>query len=171
MTPRSKPTRTQHTYDPDATGGLTQCQCTSTITRANTDPVTNERSKQHTFYYKTEAKEASEGRTATEWAGGIVISMSGVSVGGSMSILDDDKGNDDLTQYDLGIKYGEGAWSVSANMGNASDEDQDLDTDFVRLLANYNLGPGINLAGAVGSDSPDTGNDTTFAGIALGISF
>ena len=123
------------------------------------------------IYYKTEGKDASEGRTATEWAGGIVVSMSGVSVGGSMSILDDDMGDDDLTQYDLGIKYGEGAWSVSANMGNASDEDQDLDTDFVRLLANYNLGPGINLAGAVGSDSPDTGNDTTFAGIALGISF
>ena len=123
------------------------------------------------LFYQTKKVEASDGRTATEWAGGIVVSMSGVSVGGSMSILDDDKGNDDLTQYDLGIKYGEGAWSVSANMGNASDEDQDLDTDFVRLLANYNLGPGINLAGAIGSDSPDTGNDTTFAGIALGISF
>ena len=111
------------------------------------------------------------GRSVTEWAGGIVVSMSGVSVGGSMSVLDDDMGDDDLTQYDLGIKYGQGPWAISANMGNASDDDQGLDTDFVRLLANYNLGPGINLAGAVGSDSPDTGNDTTFAGIALGISF
>ena len=109
--------------------------------------------------------------TTTEWAGGLVVSMAGVSLGGSMSVMDDDAGNDDLTQFDLGIMYGEGPWSVSANIGNASDEDQSLDTDFARLLANYNLGPGINVAGALGNDSPDTGNDTSFAGIALGVSF
>ena len=114
---------------------------------------------------------AAPGRTVTEWAGGIVVSMAGVSLGGSMSVQDDDAGNDDLTQFDLGVLYGEGAWTVSANVGNASNDDDNLNTDFARLLANYNLGPGVNVAAALGNDSPDTGNDTTFAGIALGISF
>ena len=113
--------------------------------------------------------------TISEWAGGIVVSMSGVSLGGSMSVQDDDAGNDDLTQFDLGIRYGEGPWSVSANVGNQQDEDADIDNDFARLLANYNLGPGINVAGAIGVDSPNAGandgRDTSFAGIALGVSF
>ena len=109
--------------------------------------------------------------TTTEWGGGLVVSMAGVSLGGSMSVMDDDAGNDDLTQFDLGIMYGEGPWVVSANVGNASNEDDNVDTDFARLLANYNLGPGVNVAAALGNDSPVTGNDTTFAGIALGISF
>ena len=113
-------------------------------------------------------------KDVTEWAGGVVVSMSGVSVGGSMSVQDDES-KDDLTQYDLGIKYGEGPWSISANVGSQQDKDANLDNDFVRLLANYNLGPGVNLAGAIGSDSPSAGSnkgkDTSFAGIALGISF
>ncbi len=118
---------------------------------------------------------AQPGRSVTEWAAGLVVSMAGVSVGGSMSIMDDDMGKDDLTQYDFGIMYGEGPWSVSANVGNQQDDDNNIDNDFVRLLANYNLGPGINLAGAIGGDSPSAGDnkgkDTTFAGVALGISF
>ena len=80
-------------------------------------------------------------------------------------------GNDDMTQYDVGILYGDGPWTVSVNWGNQEDQDAGIDTDFARLLANYNIGPGINLAGALGNDSPDGGDDTTFAGIALGISF
>ena len=119
----------------------------------------------------TAAKEGSAGRTVTDWAAGVVVSMSGVSVGGSYRNTDMDDNGDDLVQYDVGIMYGEGPWAVSINVGNASQEDKGLDTDFARLLANYNIGPGINLAGAIGSDSPDSGNDTTFAGIALGISF
>ena len=120
---------------------------------------------------------ANDGATAdvTEWAGGVVVSMMGVSLGGSMSVLDDDAGSDDLTQFDLGIKYGEGPWSVSANVGSQQDDDASIDNDFARLLANYNLGPGINVAGAIGMDSPNAGandgRDTTFAGIALGVSF
>ena len=117
----------------------------------------------------------SPGRTVKEWAGGVVVSMSGVSVGGSMSVLDDDMGNDDLTQYDLGVMYGEGPWSVSANIGNQDDPDNMIDNDYARLLTNFNLGPGINLAGAIGVDSPNAGTnkgkDTSFAGVALGISF
>lgn len=108
--------------------------------------------------------------STTEFGGGLVVSMMGVSIGGSMSVQDDES-NDDLTQMDLGISYGEGAWTVSANVGNATDDDANIDTDFARLLANYNLGPGVNVAGALGNDSPITGNDTSFAGIALGISF
>ena len=46
-----------------------------------------------------------------------------------------------------------------------------MDIDLARLLANYNVGPGINLIGAIGSDSPASGQDTTFAGVALTISF
>ena len=120
----------------------------------------------------TAAVAAAPGRTETEWAGGVVVSMSGVSLGGSMSVLDDDMdGTDDLTQFDLGIMYGEGSWSVSANYGN-QDQGDALDNDYMRLLANYNLGPGVNVAGAVGVDSNEaTGMDTSFAGVALGISF
>ena len=121
------------------------------------------------------AVDAAPGRTVTEWGGGIVVSMMGVSIGGSMSVLDDDAGSDDLTQFDFGIKYGEGPWSVSANVGNQQDDDANIDNDFARLLANYNLGPGINVAGALGMDSPNAGDndgsDTTFAGIALGVAF
>ncbi len=118
---------------------------------------------------------AAPGMTVTEWGGGVVVSMSGVSLGGSMSVMDDDMGKEDLTQFDVGIMYADGPWSVSANFGNQQDDDAMLDNDFARLLANYNLGPGVNLAGAIGVDSPNDGDndgkDTSFAGIALGISF
>ena len=122
-----------------------------------------------------EAADAEPGRSVTEWAGGIVVSMSGVSVGATMSVMDDDAGSNDLTTYDLGIKYGEGPWSVSANLGTQEDKDNMIDNDFARLLANYNIGPGINLAGAIGVDSPNAGDnkgkDTSFAGVALAIEF
>lgn len=114
---------------------------------------------------------AAPGRTVTEWGGGVVVSMAGVSIGGSMSVQDNDNASDDLTQFDLGIMYGEGPWAVSANYGN-QDQGDALDNDYMRLLANYNVGPGVNIAGAVGLDSNEvSGMDTTFAGIALGISF
>ena len=133
----------------------------------------------HNVYYKTEAKDASAARTVTDWSAGVVVSMSGVSVGGSYRVTDDDKtDSDDMTQYDVGIMYGEGPWSVSLNYGNKSQDDDGegdkTDNDYSRLMANYNLGPGINLAGVVGRDSFNVGDnegDTTFAGIAMGISF
>ncbi len=109
-------------------------------------------------------------RTVTEIGTGISASMFGVSVGGGYSSMDNDDASDDLVQYDFGIMYGEGPWKVSVNFGNKS-QDGMVDTDFSRLLGNYNLGPGINLAGAIGVDSHDSGNDTTFGAIALGVAF
>jgi outer membrane protein OmpU len=125
----------------------------------------------HTDYAPaTMGSDAAAGRTVTDWAAGVVVSMSGVSVGSSYRVTDDDQGNDDTTSVDVGIMYGDGPWAVSLNWGNRSNEDAADDTDFARLLANYNIGPGINLAGAIGNDSTDAG-DTTFAGVALAISF
>ena len=104
-------------------------------------------------------------------AAGVVVSMSGVSVGGSYRVTDNES-PDDATAYDVGIMYGDGPWSISLNWGHGEDADAGTDIDLARsLLANYNIGPGINLAGGVGSDSPAGGGDTTFAGIALAISF
>ncbi len=89
--------------------------------------------------------------------------MSGVSVGGSYRNTDHDKKDvDDTVQYDVGISYGEGPWVVSANYGNKSQDDDGkgnkTDNGYARLMANYNLGPGINLAGVIGQDSFDSGD-------------
>ena len=113
---------------------------------------------------------AAPGSTTDDMAVGLVVSMSGVSIGGSYRVTDDGS-PDDSTAYDVGIMYGDGPWNISLNWGHGEDADDGLDTDLARLLANYNIGPGINLAGAVGTDSPASGQDTTFAGIALAISF
>ena len=95
--------------------------------------------------------------------------MSGVSVGGAYRSLDNDDGADEINHYDVGILYGEGPWTVSLNYGNASQGDDD--TDFARLMGTYSIGPGISLAGVLGADSPSSNQDTTFAGVAMAISF
>ena len=107
--------------------------------------------------------------TITDWAAALQISMSGVTVGGSYRVTDDDTSSDDAIAYDFGIMYGEGPWSISVNWGHG--EGNGVDSDLARLLATYSIGPGVHLAGALGADSPASGNDTTLAGIALGISF
>ena len=47
--------------------------------------------------------------------------------------------------------------SVSVNYGAMTQDDNGegdkTDNDYTRLMANYNLGPGINLAGVIGEDS------------------
>ena len=127
------------------------------------------------LYYQTAPVAAVPGRTVMDWNTGLVVSMSGVSIGGSYRVTDHDNAADDTVQYDVGIMYGEGPWAVSANYGNTSQDDdgegKKTDTDFSRLMATYNLGPGVNMAGVLGSDSPDNGQDTTFAAMALLISF
>jgi hypothetical protein len=118
------------------------------------------------------SNDSDSGANVTDSAAGLVVSMSGVSVGGSYMVTDQDDGSsDDMTQYDVGIMYGEGPWVISVNWGHQEDDDAGVNVDFSRVLANYNIGPGINLAGAIGSDSSDSAGDTTFAGIALAISF
>ena len=111
------------------------------------------------------------GRTVTDSNAGLVASMSGVSVGGSYRLTDHDNAMDDTVQFDVGIMYGEGPWAVSANYGNTSQDSESIDTDFTRLMATYNLGPGINMAGVLGTDAPQDNDDTTFAAMALLISF
>ena len=82
---------------------------------------------------------------------------------------------DDIVTYDIGVSYGEGPWVVSANVGNKSQDDDgkgtETDSDFSRLMATYNIGPGIDVAGAIGADSTDAGDDTSFGAIALLINF
>ena len=111
------------------------------------------------------------GATVTDWAAGVVVSMSGVSVGGAYRSLDDDSGADETVHFDAGIKYGEGPWTVSLNYGNASQDSAGVDTDFARLMGTYSIGPGISLAGVLGTDSPSSNQDTTFAGVAMAIYF
>ena len=116
------------------------------------------------------AVDAAPGRTVTDWSAGVVVSMSGVSVGGSYRSTDNDDGSDEVEQYDVGISYGEGPWTVSINYGEMT-QGSATDNGYARLLGNYNLGPGINLAGAIGQDTFADDEDTTFAGIAMAISF
>ncbi len=112
------------------------------------------------------------GRTESDMAGGVVVSMSGVSVGGSYRVTDPDvDGVDDVEQFDVGISYGEGPWTISLNYGEQTQDSSNTDNGYARLLGNYNLGPGINLAGAVGQDTFDNDENTTFAGVAMAISF
>ncbi len=113
----------------------------------------------------------SAGRTETDMAGGVVVSMSGVSVGGSYRSTDHDNDSDDTEQFDVGISYGEGPWTISLNYGEQSQDSSGLDNGYARVLGNYNLGPGINLAGAVGQDTFANDENTTFAGVAMAISF
>lgn len=120
----------------------------------------------------SEAVEAAPGATTTDMAGGVVVSMSGVSIGGSYMVTDHDMaGEDDTEQFDIGISYGEGPWTVSVNYGEKTQDSSNLDNTYARLLGNYNLGPGINLAGALGQDTFEDDENTTFAGIAMAISF
>ncbi len=115
---------------------------------------------------------AAPGRTETDWNAGLVVSMAGVSVGGSYRSNDQDMdGIDDEVQYDIGAMYGEGPWAISVNFGNKSQDSENVDTDFSRLMATYNLGPGVNLAGVVGRDSPSSNDDTSFGAVALLVSF
>ena len=97
--------------------------------------------------------------------------MSGVSIGGAYRVYDDDTGADETVHYDAGVRYGEGPWTVSLNYGNASQDSEGVDTDFARLMGTYSIGPGISLAGVLGSDAPASNQDTTFAGVAMAISF
>ena len=127
-------------------------------------------------YYNTDAKAAVPGRTVSDYSAGVVVSMSGVSVGGSYRSIDHDiKDADDTVHWDVGVSYGEGPWVVSANYGAKTQDDDGegnkTDNGYARLMANYNLGPGIDLAGVIGQDTFDGGEDTSFAGIAMGISF
>ena len=116
------------------------------------------------------ANDTRDGGTITETGIGLQASMSDVAIGGSYLTTDSDDGSDDLVQYDVGISYSMDALTVSANFGGRQ-KDGAVDTEMARLLANYNLGPGINLAGALGQDTTIADEETTFAGIALGISF
>ena len=127
----------------------------------------------HSIYYNTDAE---PGRTVSDYSAGVVVSMSGVSVGGSYRSIDHDiKDADDTVHWDVGVSYGEGPWVVSANYGAKTQDDDGkgnkTDNGYARLMANYNLGPGIDLAGVIGQDTTDGGEDTSFAGIAMGISF
>jgi hypothetical protein len=120
----------------------------------------------------SEAVDAAPGRTETDWNAGLVVSMAGVSVGGSYRSNDQDMdGVDDVVQYDIGAMYGEGPWAISVNFGNKSQDSENVDTDFSRLMATYNVGPGVNLAGVVGRDSPSDNEDTSFGAVALLVSF
>ena len=124
-------------------------------------------------YYNTDAE---PGRTVSDYSAGVVVSMSGVSVGGAYRSIDHDiKDADDTVHWDVGVSYGEGPWVVSANYGAKTQDDDGkgnkTDNGYARLMANYNLGPGIDLAGVIGQDTTDGGEDTSFAGIAMGISF
>ncbi len=121
---------------------------------------------------QSDATPATPSRTVTDMSAGVVVSMSNVSVGGSFRTTDYDAGGDDLVQFDAGISYSMDNMTVSANIGAAEQGDMGLDSEFARLMGNYNLGPGINLAGVLGNDSNNvSGNDSAFAAIALGISF
>ena len=120
----------------------------------------------------TAAADAKPGRTPTDWNAGLVVSMAGVSAGGSYRSYDPDMdGVDEETSFDVGVMYGEGPWAVSVNFGNTSQDSEGVDTDFARLMSTYNVGPGINLAGVVGRDSPASNDDTSFGAVALLISF
>ena len=116
--------------------------------------------------------DAEGGPTETDTSLGVVVSMSGVSAGGSFMVTDlDTVGEDDIEQFDVGISYGEGPWTVSLNYGEKNQDSSNLENTYSRLLGNYNLGPGINLAGAVGQDTFENDENTTFAGVAMAISF
>ncbi|MDE0047713.1 MAG: porin [bacterium] len=111
------------------------------------------------------------GATITETGAGLQVSMAGVAIGGAYLTTDTDDGSDKLEQMDMGISYSvDDSLSVSANFGTRR-KDNAVDTDLARLLANYNLGPGVNVVGALGADSNINDEDTTFAGIALAVSF
>ena len=117
------------------------------------------------------ATDSAAGATVTDWAAGVVVSMSGVSVGGAYRSLDQDDGADKTIHFDAGISYGEGPWTVSVNYGNASQDSEGVDTDLARLMGTYSIGPGISVSGVLGSDSPASNQDTTFAGVAMAIYF
>ncbi len=114
---------------------------------------------------------AGPGRSMTDWGAGVVVSMSGVSIGSAYRTVDDDTGADETVHFDAGIMYGEGAWNLSLNYGNLSQDSADVDTDFARLMGTYSIGPGISLAGVLGADSTSDNQDTTFAGVAMAINF
>jgi len=85
---------------------------------------------------------------------GLVVGVSGFSFGGSYG--EDNNGlnsSSDSTGYDIGATYSTGPWGVGLtyfhgeqDLGVASGSDE---MDLIELGANYALGPGITIMGAI----------------------
>ncbi len=107
----------------------------------------------------------------TDWDVGLVLSFDNISVGGSYAVRDDDT-NNDVTRYDLGVRYGEGPWAISLATGNVEDDAGSVDHNFHRLTGTYSLGAGVTLVGALGMNRPEADNsDSEFLGTAIAVSF
>ena len=126
-----------------------------------------------------EAMPGSPARSPSSMAAGLVLSMDGFAFGGSYMVHDSDDMNDDVTTFDLGARYGEGAWAVSLTYGNKSGGKNDVDNNLYRLSTTYGLGAGVSVIGVLGMNEIQhgkgakmtTGQDSSFLGTALAVSF
>ena len=126
-----------------------------------------------------EAVPGSPARSPSSMAAGLVLSMDGFAFGGSYMVHDSDNMVDDVTTFDLGARYGEGAWAVSLTYGNKSGGENDVDNNLYRLSTTYGLGAGVSVIGVLGmneiqhgkGDKMTTGQDSSFLGTALAVSF
>ncbi len=89
---------------------------------------------------------------------GAGVNTSGLALGGGM--LRSDAGGNERTDYDLGVSYGEGAWTYALQWGHSGDDGGEIDRYAVN--ASYALGPGIDLQVQVDTgDNSRVGRDWT----------
>jgi outer membrane protein OmpU len=128
------------------------------------------------------------GTNSTTWDAGLVLYWGNWGIGGSYMNTQDwhNVAGTDTDAFDLGLAYwSDGAWSAgiywlhqeidyaAGNLVAASVTDE---FDSYRLMAQYDMGPGISVTGAIGRDTFEDGvvnndYDTTMVGAGLMISF
>lgn len=137
-------------------------------------------------YFTSETEAASVGGTAGSDADGFSlggqVSMSGFSVGGRYTEIDDHAGAGlDRESWRVGVAYGTGPWSVGIAYMQQDDtraSGQDDEINLISIGAAYNVGPGVKLFGGVQDvDWEDDGNaaanegDATLVIIGTKLSF
>jgi predicted porin len=106
-----------------------------------------------------------------QWAVGLNVGFSGFTVGGSY--FEDNNavtGTFDSTAWDIGATYSTGPWGIGVTyfhseieLGTGAGEDE---RDAIELGANYALGPGITIYGAITYIEEDNNSAADSDGIA-----
>jgi predicted porin len=104
---------------------------------------------------------------------GVNIGFSGFTVGGSYG--EDNQGlagSQDLSGWDVGVTYSTGPWGVGATWFHGETElaaGGNDEVDLAEIGANYALGPGITIMGALQYYDEDNNVATNTDGIAFSI--
>ncbi|MBM3481237.1 MAG: porin [Alphaproteobacteria bacterium] len=124
------------------------------------------------------APTTSNGNAIKDYSYGLQLGMGPITVGGGYRVFDNNLGANDGTVYAYGVGYAAGPWALSASyLQSTANGTATVGDDVVKqsvLSASYNMGPGVDLLGAIFSVSyKDEGgaatNQNSGAGGVVGI--